>query len=350
MKRKAGIYIHIPFCKRKCFYCHFATVPFDSQLVNEYLNSVTNELRMKSNSGYVIDSIYVGGGSPSLLEGAHYFSLMESISKYYKVASNPEISIECNPEDISNEKLKIFKKAGFNRLSIGIQSFIEEDLNYLQRGHSVNQSLKAVSIALKHLFSNLNVDLIIGLPTQNEKSLDLNYSHVERFNLPHVSCYLLENVLPAHSSEECQYKLYNYTRKRLGAFDHYEVSNFCKPGFECRHNLKYWKNQEYIGIGLSASGFQDHKDYKNDDDFADYLKKTRQNILPVKEINSINPVSRKIVMGLRRLKGLPISSFHSYSKELAFLSDENLLIKVGDNMAVNPDKILLLNEILAYFV
>ncbi|MCK4835926.1 MAG: radical SAM protein, partial [Candidatus Aminicenantes bacterium] len=258
--------------------------------------------------------------------------------------------IECNPEDITIEKLRVLKKAGFNRLSIGIQSFIEGDLKYLQRGHSVNQSLEAVSSALEFSFSNLNVDFIIGLPTQNEKSLDLNFSHIERFNIPHVSCYLLENVLPSRSSEESQYILYNFTRKRLKAFIHYEVSNFCRPGFECSHNLKYWKNQDYIGIGLAASGYENETDYQNLDQMDLYIDSISQNKLPVKEVNTLNPVNRKIVAGLRLLEGVSLSSFQYHKKELEFLLTENLLIKVGKKIAVNPEKILLLNEILAYFI
>lgn len=352
MNKKAGIYVHIPFCRRHCFYCHFVTVPFDSQLVNAYMEAVEKEIRLRATPALTIDSIYLGGGSPSLLNGAHFFSLMESISTHFRLTSNPEVSIECNPEDLSTEKLNVLKQAGFNRLSIGIQSFVKDDLTYLERNHTETESVKTVSNALDLAFSNINIDFIIGLPSQNENTINLNLSHAERLNIPHVSCYLLENNPKKSISVKGEIKLFTFLRQRISSmgFRHYEISNFCKSGFECRHNLKYWKNHEYAGIGLSASGFQDQTDYKNEDDLGRYLEKVKQKRLPVKEINTIDPTARKIITGLRLLDGLSASTFNSYESEMKFLMAENLLIKKGKNIAMNPEKILLLNEVLAYFV
>jgi oxygen-independent coproporphyrinogen-3 oxidase len=352
MKKKAGLYIHIPFCKRRCFYCHFVTVPFDSQMVDVYMEAVESEIQLRASSTRLIDSIYLGGGSPSLLNESHLFSLMESISKHFRLASDSEVSIECNPEDLSTEKLRIFKQAGFNRISIGIQSFLRNDLTYLERNHSATRSLEAVSQAMDLSFTNLNVDFIIGLPTQNAHTVGVNLSHVERLKIPHLSCYLLENNPKKPVSEKKETDLFSFLRKRIGqmGFSHYEISNFCKPGSECRHNLKYWKNQEYIGVGLSASGFQDGTDYKNVEDLIGYLKMIKNLVPPVMKINSINPASRKIITGLRLLEGLPATAFNRFDHAMKFLMAENLLLKRGRNIAVNPEKLLLLNEILSYFV
>ena len=352
MKKKTGIYIHFPFCKRKCFYCHFLTIPQAPVQAAGYVDSVVEELGLRSNAGVAVDSVYVGGGSPSLMEEKNLFSIMEALDRNFYLSADAEISIECNPEECSGEKFKILMKAGFNRLSIGIQSFQEDDLRYLSRNHSREQCIQAIVRARDAGFSNINADLIIGLPPQSEKTLESNFDFIRNLPVSHVSCYLLEDCPKKSVSEKRQLEFYNFSRSRLNSlgFCHYEVSSFSRPGFECRHNLRYWQNQDYIGIGLGASGYENETDYQNHDEMDLYQDNIRHHRFPLKETRSSNTRKRKIVTGLRLMDGISGSSFDFHERELAFLLSENLLSKKGDRVAVNPEKILLLNEILAYFI
>lgn len=352
MRKRAGIYIHIPFCKRRCFYCHFVTLPQDEQSIERYTGALLKEIRLKSAPGINIDSVYLGGGSPSLIGERFIFSIMEVLHTCFNIDPGSEISIECNPEDLSVEKLQAIKTAGFNRLSIGVQSFQSKDLQYLKRTHTVRQSLDSISNALITGIDNINLDFLIGLPTQTIKSLSGNFDYLMKFNIPHVSCYLLEQVPGKKVSESMEQKLFKYSRNRLtgSRYIHYEVSNFCKNAKECRHNLKYWKNRDYLGIGLSASGYENGVDSKNVNSLDLYIRKLNQHKLPIGRIKKIDPIAREIVVGLRLLEGIPSSTLTHRRAELNMLLDNRFLINRGRKIAVHPEKILLLNEILSYLI
>jgi oxygen-independent coproporphyrinogen-3 oxidase len=352
MKNKAGIYIHVPFCKRRCFYCHFLTLAYDEKSVGPYVDALKKEIRLKSNPGFIVDSIYFGGGSPLLISDRYIFYIMETHHACFSIVSRPEINIECNPEDLTKNKLRAIQEAGFNRLSIGVQSFQNEDLEYLRRNHTVSQSLDSIKTTQDIGINNINVDFIIGLPSQTIKSISGNFSYLSTFDIPHVSCYLLEQVPRENVSEDMEQKLYDFSRTWLKDHDylHVEVSNFCKTGYECRHNLKYWENQNYLGFGLSASGYEDGVDYKNVRSMDRYIRLLNINKLPIGTKKKINPATRKIVVGLRLLKGISLSSFNHRENELDMLISNHFLVKKRNNIAVNPEKILLLNEILSYFI
>ena len=346
-----GLYIHIPFCKRFCYYCHFTKFRYNDEIVKEYIKAIERELKIRANSSHIIDSIYIGGGSPSLLTAEEIKIMVQAIYKNLNVIKDPEFTIETNPEDICKDKLRNYKKIGINRLSIGVQSFSPDDLLYLKRNHTGEQSIHAMESALDSGLSNINVDFIIGLPHQTEKGLEKNFLTAINHKIPHISAYILEGVKKDKKKEGRDHKLYFFTRDFLksNGYIHYEVSNFCKKGSGSKHNLKYWKNKPYMGIGVSASGYESEQDYKNTSNLNDYFKRIKNNELPVKEINKTSPGLRKIVTGLRLIEGIPETNFNRYHKEMVFLLSNNFLIEDRKKVRVNPDKILLLNEILSRF-
>ena len=346
-----GLYIHIPFCKRKCFYCHFVKQNYDSDIVEKYIKALSKELQLHANRDYIIDSNYMGGGSPSLLNEKQISHIFETVHSFFKVNDSIECTFEMNPEDITASKLHFLKEAGTNRLSIGTQSFIPQDLEYLKRTHSVHQSLNAIELALNIGFNNINIDFIISLPTQTTSTLSENFSILKQFNISHVSAYILEEVEDGESKDIRDNQLYYYTHNALEemGYHHYEISNFSKRSFSSTHNLKYWNNKHYIGAGLSASGFENGIDYKNYSQMSTYLKKIEAGFLPKKEIQTPNLKLRKIVMGLRLLDGISESYFDSYKKELEFMVSNGVLLKKNNQIILNPEKLLLLNEVLTYF-
>jgi oxygen-independent coproporphyrinogen-3 oxidase len=351
-RQKIGIYIHIPFCKRGCFYCHFFKREYDPDLVDKYIRALVEEIRLRSNPGYVVDSIYIGGGSPSLLQEHQVAAVIGAVVDHFKMEPSVECTLEVNPEDVSENKLRFWKEIGINRLSIGTQSFVREDLNYLKRTHSVSQSIKAIENALKMGFSNINADFIISLPTQTRETLKDNFLVLKNYNIPHVSAYLLEEVEESEEKITRDNDLYFFTRDILSqlGYTHYEISNFSRTEFQSRHNLKYWKNESYIGVGLSAAGYENGLDCKNTIDFDVYFEKINQQKLPQVEIEASGLNVRPIVMGLRLLEGISIDYFNDSREELEFLESNGLLVRRDCRIAVNPEKLLLLNEILTYFL
>jgi oxygen-independent coproporphyrinogen-3 oxidase len=279
-------------------------------------------------------------------------AVVGAVKDHFKIESSVECTMEVNPEDVSQSKLRCWKEIGINRLSIGTQSFVREDLNYLKRTHNVSQSIKAVENALKMGFSNINTDFIISLPTQTRETLKDNFSMLKKYNIPHVSAYLLEEVEESEEKSARDNDLYFFTRDflRQMGYTHYEVSNFSRAGFQSRHNLKYWKNAAYIGAGLSAAGYENGLDYKNTIDFDDYFEKINQRKLPQVEIDAFALNVRPIVMGLRLLEGIAIDYFSDSRGELDFLLSNGLLVRRDCRIGVNPGKLLLLNEILTYFM
>lgn len=350
-----GIYIHIPFCKRKCFYCHFVKGQYDAHAVEKYTDALVNEFRIKANDNNsvdTIDTVYIGGGSPSLLTESQISTITAGLHKYFPISDDLEFTIEVNPEDVTPAKLKALRNVGINRLSIGTQSFVPADLQYLKRTHSVQQSLAAIENALESGFTNINIDFIISLATQTQKTLANNFSILEKFHIPHISAYILEEVEDGEEKSLRDETLYFFTVNYLNSlgYIHYEVSNFSKKGCQCRHNLKYWENMEYIGVGLSASGFEKGLDYKNTENLAEYFARINAGCLARAEVNGVDANFRGIVVGLRLLEGISANYFKQYPEEMELLLANGFLIRKGNKIAVAPEKILLLNEILTYFV
>jgi len=359
--KKAGLYIHFPFCRRSCYYCHFFKTRHRPERVGDYLAHLEREMSLRRDPGLDMNTIYIGGGSPSLLEPGRVSRLLESAAQNFRVDMKSEITLEANPDDLTPERLRGFRRAGVNRLSVGAQSFQERDLRFLKRTHDAAQAARAVAMSAEAGFANVGVDLIIGLPTQTKKSMEANFKIVGALKPSHVSVYILEGVpekafpaggVPCPENGDRDARLYHQARQALLdlGFVHYEVSNFSRPGKASRHNLKYWRMAPYVGLGPAAAGFLDGKDYRNVSDLDKYGAALRGGRLPLAGTRPLDAARRRIITGLRLLAGIPASAFAAYPAETSFLLREGFLVRRGPNLAVPPEKILLLNEILGYFI
>jgi len=266
----AGIYIHIPFCRKRCHYCDFFKSTDLSQKAR-LLSALETELKNRSEEmiSEEIGTIYFGGGTPSVLMIDELKSLLDVITTHYHVSPQAEITLEANPDDLSQATLTAIREIGFNRLSMGVQSFSEADLKIMNRRHGVMQAVQSVKWAKKAGFSNLSIDLIYGLPNQNLEEWERNVRIAVELDVQHISAYHLTyhegtvfydrlksgilKELPDELSLQ-QFEILVGILKEAG-FEHYEISNFCKPGFYSQHNSSYWKNQKYLGIGPSAHSF-----------------------------------------------------------------------------------------------
>jgi oxygen-independent coproporphyrinogen-3 oxidase len=283
----AGIYIHVPFCKTRCHYCDFYKST-KLQFKDQYLQKVVDELRARRDffeeKGFV-ETIYFGGGTPSLISSEWIYEILNVIKFNFRTSENLEITIEVNPDDISIEYYKEILKIGVNRLSIGVQSFLDNDLQQMGRRHNAEQSYQALDVAFDSGFDNVGIDLIYGLPWAGEKHLLQNLSVVNQYPVKHLSAYhltiepgtkfgkdKLERKLwevDESESEKMFWMLHEETQKM--GFDHYEISNFSKDGLFSRHNTSYWTGRSYLGVGPGAHSFDGTRRYWNKADLHKYI-------------------------------------------------------------------------------
>jgi oxygen-independent coproporphyrinogen-3 oxidase len=359
--KRTGLYIHFPFCRRACFYCHFFKKKFQAEKAHSWLRLVRREIGLRSDAGVLVDTVYLGGGSPSLLDPGQIAALLEAAAKHFRLSDRAEVTLEANPEDLSIPWLEELRSVGINRLSIGVQSFQEKDLRCLKRNHSAAQAARAVEMALRAGFANISLDLIIGLESQTSQSMKSNFRTIEEFKPAHVSVYILEGVpskrpslgeVKRQAADERDARLYFLARRCLCdlGYEHYEVSNYCLPGNASRHNLKYWRNQPYIGLGAAAAGYLDGRDYRNYPDLGKYRASLEKGALPEQKIPPLQPARRRVATGLRLLDGISAAALAPFSAPRDFLLAEGFLVRRGARIAVAADKILLLNEILGYLI
>lgn len=300
------IYIHIPFCVKKCDYCDFLSAPADLETKEKYVEALINEIKLNKNkmSEYVVDTVFIGGGTPSLLEENQISKIMSVLRDNCNMSENPEITIECNPETITESKLWEYKKSGINRISFGLQSANDEELKSIGRIHNYAGFLESYNLARKCGFDNINVDLMSALPGQTLKSYEETLNKVVRLEPEHISAYSLIveentlmydrvkkaqikgiNILPDEESERKMYYLTNNILRSNG-YRKYEISNYSKLGKECKHNIGYWQRKEYLGFGIGAASLYKENRYNNISDINKYIEVLTNNI---KE-NSINNV------------------------------------------------------------
>lgn len=278
-RRPLGIYIHVPFCMRKCGYCGFYSIPLREEALAEYTKTIESQILNQSFvprevgdfdvNRYFVDSIFLGGGTPSLLSSESMQRILSAVDSVFCIDKEAEITVESNPGSLSLEKLMAYKSTGINRISIGIQSFDDSELLQIGRIHDVDTALKTVEASRKAGFDNLNFDLIFSLPNQTLKRWDKNLKAAINLSPEHLSIYGLQleegtefferfkNGEFDETSDELDRQMYHQTCDMLkdSEFAHYEISNWSKPGYECRHNLKYWQFIDYLGIGPSAASF-----------------------------------------------------------------------------------------------
>tara|TARA_B100000809_G_scaffold38587_1_gene33731 strand:+ start:519 stop:1649 length:1131 start_codon:yes stop_codon:yes gene_type:complete len=287
----AGIYIHIPYCKQACSYCnfHFRITQKDKAEMLKCIN-LELELRQLYLKNKTIETIYFGGGTPSILSKSEIKSILDSISNIYKIKENAEITLECNPDDLTKNKLIALKEVGINRLSIGVQSFVDADLKFMNRSHNATQSESCIQMAQQVGFNNITIDLIYGLPNQSLADWKKNLNKMFALDIPHFSSYALtieEKTVLKHLVEQKkiiplkdeivieQFNILMELAQQKG-FVHYEISNFGKAGFYSKHNTSYWKNKHYLGVGPSAHSFNGNSRSWNVSSNKQYIQKIKK--------------------------------------------------------------------------
>ena len=358
-----SVYIHIPFCKNICTYCDFSKMYYIKDFVNKYLKSLENEI--KSNyKGEKIKTLYIGGGTPSCLEYDELESLFKML-KIFKLEDNFEYTIETNPEDLTNDKIILFKKHNINRVSIGVQTFNEKHLKTLGRGHNHSDVLKGINLLKEHGINNISVDLMYGFSNQTKKEVD---SDIEKFldlDINHISLYSLiieENTKLyinnyVSMDEDLESEIYFYIKEKLklNGFNHYEISNYSKDSFESKHNLVYWDNEKYYGFGLSASGYINDIRYYNTRSINNYIK--GKYILEKETINKVEDIKNHLMLGFRKIKGINKNEFEKkYGISLYEVNNIKKLLKEGrlkengEYIYINEEYLYLSNNILVELI
>ena len=354
--KELGIYIHIPFCKQKCYYCDFVSYVDTVERMNKYIEKLKEEIINEKNiyqNDYNVTTIYIGGGTPSILEKEHIKDILDILKEQLKNNKTKfqdiEITIEVNPGTAKEEKLKQYKESGINRLSIGLQSTNDNLLKEIGRIHNYQDFLTTYNMAKKIGFENINIDLIIGLPNQTIKDLKNAIQEIKRLNPNHVSIYsliveegtkieqLLDQKILELPDEDLERKMYWYVKNSLEllGYNHYEISNFAKPRKESKHNLNCWEQKEYIGLGLAAHSYINGIRYGNTNNLKEYIETTNfQKIKNIEEEQTLEDRKKEyMLLGLRKIQGVSISKFkekyienplYLFRNELKKLVDEGL--------------------------
>jgi len=318
------LYIHIPFCIRKCIYCDFFSVLYDESVAKTYIDALCQELYLKKDFSTTLKSIYIGGGTPSLLPIDCFRQLFNCLRNNFNSSSSAEITVEANPGTINESKINTMLSLGVNRLSIGIQSFNNDELKTLGRIHSSEDASRSIEIIKKEGINNFSVDLMYGIPGQTMDSWHNSISTAVGLSPTHISAYELtpeENtplykLIQSHKidmpDEELILEMYNHAIDYFAScgYEHYEISNFALPGFKCMHNLNYWDRGEYIGVGTGAHSFINGRRSNNTKDITRYIEDLNNGIIP--EIESAKPTSAEalkefIFLGLRKTEGININ-------------------------------------------
>ncbi|MEO1260805.1 MAG: radical SAM family heme chaperone HemW [Bacteroidota bacterium] len=357
--KMAGIYLHIPFCKQACHYCnfHFST---SLKYKEEMVSAMLRELDLQKNylEGDEVETVYFGGGTPSLLDKQDLERFFDKIYSLFPVSQLPEITLEANPDDLSEEKIKALKSTPINRFSIGIQSFFEEDLTFMNRAHNAQEAEACIKNAQDAGFENLTVDLIYGSPTTPDLNWEKNIEKIIAFNIPHVSCYCLTvepNTALDHFvkkgkakpvDEEQAERQFNYLIKILNSenFDHYEISNFGKKGFYSKHNSNYWNGKKYVGIGPSAHSFNGKSRQWNIANNAKYMRSLKEKKLNY-EIEILTPeqqYNEYIMTALRTMWGIDFNKIKEMKFENHFIKNINSFLK--KELIIKKENCFILND------
>lgn len=374
--KEIGIYVHIPFCKRKCHYCDFISYCNKDSKIEEYIQAVKKEIawqKIKSE----ITTIYIGGGTPSYIDSKYIKEILEEINNK-SVSKNAEITIEVNPGTVTIEKLTDYKQAGINRLSIGLQTSKDELLKQIGRIHNFEQFLETYEMARKVGFQNINVDLMLGLPNQRISDLKETLEKVMELQPEHISVYslIVEDGTPIANKiesgelqlpeEDVERNMYWYVKNtlELNGYIHYEISNFAKKGYESKHNMNCWKQKEYLGIGTAAHSYRDITRYSNTENLEEYIKNIQKENFErnriIHEIQKEDDTKKEyMILGLRQIEGVQISKFkekfvdnpvYLFRKELNKLSDQGLISVDDDYIKLTNKGIDLANLVWEEFV
>lgn len=379
------LYVHIPFCVKKCAYCDFLSGPSDAAAREMYVRALINEIVLQAeklsadNKKRELSTIFIGGGTPSILLGGQIEAIMEAIGDTFKILPDAEITIEANPGTMTPEKLESYKKAGINRISFGLQSADNDELRLLGRIHTYEEFLESYRLARVYGFDNVNIDLISAIPRQTRKSYQTSLEKVLALSPEHISAYSLiieegtpfaesygedapfEDELP---SEEDERWMYDYTEECLSraGYHRYEISNYAKSGRECRHNLGYWEREEYLGVGLGASSLLNNVRYKNIEDLNAYMRalciKSKESIDMIQtieqELTVRDCMEEFFFLGLRKIEGVSKEMFRKcfgksveevYGENISKLCRQKLLIVENDRIYLTKQGIDISNYV-----
>ena len=357
--KNLGIYVHIPFCAKKCSYCDFISFANKKEYIEEYINALIKEIENNQfnnkfkNGVYRVDTIYIGGGTPSFIDAKYIKKILNVIKNNFTIKNDVEITIEVNPGTVDEKKLKMYKEVGINRISIGLQSTNDKILNQIGRIHCYEQFLENYNLARKNGFKNINVDLMLALPNQKIKDLKESIDTVIKLKPEHISVYslILEEETPLNKlyeenkiqlpSDEEERKMYWMVKEKLeeNGYIHYEISNFAKEGYESKHNLNCWNQNEYLGFGLAAHSYINSKRYCNISNLEKYLEninkdKIKENIKICEIQNEEDKKNEYMMLALRKIQGVDINAFKNkfvdnpifiYRNKLAKLTKEGLV-------------------------
>lgn len=382
-KKQLELYLHIPFCERKCEYCDFLSAPADIDTRKRYVEALVEEIKIKSKAfkQYSVPSIFIGGGTPSVLVGSFIADIMEAVYASFSMEKSAEITIECNPGTLNKEKATNYKKAGINRISLGLQSANDKELQLLGRIHTYEQFLKSYDLLRKAGFDNVNVDLMSGLPLQNLADWEYSLKKVVALRPEHISAYslIIEEGTPFYErfaedelrreegdtpqllpDEDTERAMYEWTESYLAehGYLHYEISNYAKAGRECRHNIGYWSRENYLGLGLGSASLVENERFSNTTDLESYLQgdyEKQEMIL----IDRQAQMEEFMFLGLRMLQGVSREDFKNcfqvepeavYGKEIERLCSQGLLKQQAGYISLTREGISVSNYVMAEFL
>lgn len=383
-KKQMGIYVHIPFCIKKCAYCDFLSAPSNDKTKMAYVEALIKEIQATKVIADV-PTIFIGGGTPSILDATYIQSILQAIYEKFDVESDAEITIECNPGTLSLAKLLTYKEAGINRISFGLQSTDDKELKSIGRIHTYEQFISSYEMARRAGFDNINIDLIEALPDQTiaswentvRKVIDLQPEHISAYSLILEEGTQLYDVIekerkqgidrvPCEENERDMYYLTNELLEKAG-YHHYEISNYAKKGFECRHNLSYWSPDNYIGFGIGAASYVNDVRYKNIDDIDEYMMHLLEPNhidlskihIDVSQLTKENKMEEFMFLGLRRTNGISKNEFYRrfgvdfdtiYGKVTKKFLEQELLIHVDDRIFLSERGIDVSNSVMCEFL
>lgn len=362
------LYIHIPFCIKKCGYCDFYSVPFGPQIAVDYIGALRSEMEMKRELGHDISTVFIGGGTPSILSCDQISIIMEAVRDNFSMTTDAEVTIEANPGTVTAQRCEGLLNAGINRISIGIQSFSDRELALLGRVHNATGGVEAVQAAGRAGFGNISLDLIYGIPGQTLSDWEYNLNKFLELSPQHISAYELtpekntplcgdlesgELVMPDEETiAEMYYRGINVLNGH--GYLHYEISNFAKPGHECLHNLNYWNRGQYIGLGASAHSFYDRRRIANVSDVSGYIKTVNAGSIPVVEDTEITPdeaIKESVFLGLRKTSGMEMDLIPEGKRALIIEAvkgpDLHGFVEIKDNcLRLTGKGLILCNEVI----
>ena len=374
---RAGLYIHIPFCRSRCSYCDFATGIYQGELADRYVRALVEEISTSRNAGALVDTIYFGGGTPSLLTPTQLDQVLSALHRQFSIDSGAEVTLEMNPGTVSREQLRSFRESGVNRASFGAQTFDDAELAKLGRSHSSAETLQTFHELRATGFENVSFDLIAGLPGQTLDGWQRNIEQSLALQPEHLSFYLLEvhsgTPLADHirrglqpvPDEDLAAVMYEWMIERAAAegYEHYEISNLSKPGFISRHNTKYWTGAAYYGFGCSAHSFDGRsRRWSNQRDVLRYVENVEQGVSPVveeQELTEADLRAEALFLGMRMMRGVDVREYNElfgvdlraeHADELDRFREAGLVEFDGDLIRLTRNGALMSNEVFAAFV